>query len=179
MNSRSAGQWNAASSIALRNAILKGIPKAIWHPLYLEAREAAIGNVELLADRRGKMMEHFAKMGIVEEDICRWLDVSGVELIGPEQMLLLKGVATAIKDGETTPEQAFELDVPGGGKVGEGESVKDKVRRGKSLKTKDSKSRTNQRGGKDGGADDEGSKSGKEPSSASTATTSNEQESLL
>jgi hypothetical protein len=36
---------NAACSIALRNAILKGVPKAFWKPVYDAARKCAIGDV--------------------------------------------------------------------------------------------------------------------------------------
>lgn len=37
---------NAACSIALRNSILKGVPKAFWADMYEAARQTAIGDVQ-------------------------------------------------------------------------------------------------------------------------------------
>ena len=98
---------NAASSIALRNAVLKGVPKAFWEPMYGEALECATGNVETLANRRGKAIRHFQHFGITEQQILDLLGVEGIEDIGLDELVILNGVRTAIKDGDTTPEQAF------------------------------------------------------------------------
>ena len=107
---------NAASSIALRNAVLKGIPKALWNPLYLKARETAIGNVQTLASRRASMMEDFAKMSVVPDMIFKLLDIEGVDDIGLDELASLKGLASALKEGDTTIEQAFGIPDPKGSK---------------------------------------------------------------
>jgi len=99
---------NAACSIALRNAILKGIPKAFWKSLYDAARATAIGTAETLSGKRAKMMEAFAKMGVQPEQIFKLLEISGVQDITLDHIATLRGTFTAIKEGDTTIEQIFE-----------------------------------------------------------------------
>ncbi len=98
---------NAASSIALRNAILKGVPKALWNDLYQAARKCVMGDFKTLANRRAGAIEQFQAYGVSKEMICATLGVAGVEDIGLEKLVVLAGLLTAIKDGDTTVEQAF------------------------------------------------------------------------
>src|SRR5262245_34176726 len=49
---------NAASSIALRNAIFKVIPSAFWRPIYLKCREVAVGKAETLVHKRTTMLAY-------------------------------------------------------------------------------------------------------------------------
>ncbi|MBE0568934.1 MAG: hypothetical protein IH577_04590 [Deltaproteobacteria bacterium] len=106
---------NAACSIALRNAILKGIPKAFWAEMYDAARKAAIGDVKSLANKRAEMLGYFQKMSVTPDRIFAALNVPGVEDIGVDELVVLKGIATAIKDGDTTVEQAFPAPQKEGG----------------------------------------------------------------
>lgn len=98
---------NAACSIALRNAILKGVPKAFWNDLYDKARETAIGNVQTLANRRSRALTVLQKMGVQPDTVYAYLRVNGAEDITLEHLATLFGITTAIKEGDTTPEQAF------------------------------------------------------------------------
>jgi len=98
---------NAATSIALRNAILKVVPSAYWRPIYLECRKVAVGDASTLVDRRAKMLEYFQKMGVSADRVFALLNVPGVEDIGLDQLAQLKGLATAIKEGDTTVDEAF------------------------------------------------------------------------
>ena len=100
---------NAAISVAERNATLAVIPKAIWVDIYSSSREAAIGTVETLANKRAAMVAHFQKFGVSTEMICTTLGVEGIESIGLEELAQLKGVAQAIKEGDITPESAFQV----------------------------------------------------------------------
>lgn len=108
---------NAACSIALRNAILKGIPKAFWKDIYDESRRAAIGDVRTLAARRADMLAYFAKMGVRPEQIFDLLEVAGEQDITLDHLATLKGMATALKEGDTTVDQMFGSE-PVGAKVG-------------------------------------------------------------
>ena len=99
---------NAACSIALRNAILKGIPKAFWAEMYDGARKTAMGDVQTLPNRRAQAFKAFQSYGITQAQILAKLGVTGEADIGQEQLLILRGFLTAIKDGDTTPEQAFD-----------------------------------------------------------------------
>lgn len=98
---------NAACSIALRNAILKGVPKAFWSDMYDQAREAAIGNVQTLANRRSRALAVLQKMGVQPQTVFDFLRIGGQEDITLEHLATLFGITTALKEGDTTPEQAF------------------------------------------------------------------------
>jgi len=98
---------NAASSIALRNAILKGVPKAFWDDMYQAARKTVMGDFKTLANRRADAMKAFVALGVTEAQVFAKLEISGIEDIGLEHLVVLRGLITAIKDGDTTPEQAF------------------------------------------------------------------------
>jgi len=98
---------NAACSIALRNAVLKGVPKAFWEDMYAEARKVIMGDVKTLANRRAAAVASFQRFGVTTEQICSKLGVAGIEDIGLEHLVLLRGMLTAMKEGDTTPEEAF------------------------------------------------------------------------
>lgn len=103
---------NAACSIALRNAVLKGVPKAFWDDMYVEARKVVMGDVKTLANRRASAVAAFQRFGVSEEQICTKLGVGGLDDVGLEHLVTLKGLLTAIKDGDTTPEDAFGAAAP-------------------------------------------------------------------
>lgn len=119
---------NAASSIALRNAILKGIPKAFWDDMYQAARQTVMGDFQTLANRRAEAMKVFVSLGVTPEQVLFKLGVSGVEDITLEHLVLLRGLITAIRDGDTTPENAFAVE-------GEVSRVKPKTQAAKPKET--------------------------------------------
>lgn len=98
---------NAACSIALRNSILKGVPKAFWADMYEAARQTAIGDVQTLANRRSRALAVLQKMGVRPEQVFAYFSIGGEEDITLEHLATLYGIATALKEGETTPEQVF------------------------------------------------------------------------
>lgn len=108
---------NAACSIALRNAVLKGVPKAFWRDIYAEAKRTAIGDVTTLATKRASMLQAFGKMGVVPEQIFKLLEVSGEQDITLDHLGLLRGSYTALKEGDTTIEQLFDAESVSGAKV--------------------------------------------------------------
>lgn len=99
---------NAACSVALRNAILKGVPKAFWKDIYDSARKIVMGDSKTLGSRRAEAIGYLQKFGVTSEMICETLEVKGIEDIGLDDLVVLKGLATSIKDGETTIEQVFK-----------------------------------------------------------------------
>jgi hypothetical protein len=99
---------NAASSIALRNAIFKIIPSAFWRPIYERCRKVAVGDAKTLAGRRSAMLEHFQKtMAVDPARVFAALGVKGVEDITLEHLEQMIGISNAIKEGDTTVEEAF------------------------------------------------------------------------
>lgn len=98
---------NAASSIALRNAVLKGVPKAFWLRLYQRARQTIMGDFKTLSNRRAEAVKQFVAFGVTEPMLFEKLEVKGKEDIGLEHLVVLAGLLTALKDGDTTVEDAF------------------------------------------------------------------------
>lgn len=98
---------NAASSIALRNAILKVIPKAFWDPIYQAARQVVMGDAKTLVNRRADALAFLQKFGATPEMVYNKLGVQGVEEITLDHLVMLRGLATAIKEGDSTVEQIF------------------------------------------------------------------------
>jgi len=99
----------AAAGIAFRNAVLKGIPKMFWQPLYDKALDTARGDDKDIAPRRKAALEYFAKMKVPEAAVLKTLGVTGISKIGPNELLTLNGIKNAIREGTTTPQEAFEL----------------------------------------------------------------------
>jgi hypothetical protein len=100
---------NAASAIAFRNAVLRGIPKAFWLPIYNEARMTATGDAQSIADKRMKLVEFFGKIGVELERILAAVGVPEIDKVGPDELLALKSIASSIKNREITIDQAFPV----------------------------------------------------------------------
>lgn len=98
---------NAAGSIALRNAVLKVIPKAYWNPVFMEARKIAIGDARTLVTRRQQAFEYFAKLGVDAARVLAVLEKHSIDDVDLEDLETLTGLRTAIKDGDTSLEEAF------------------------------------------------------------------------
>jgi len=98
---------NAACSIALRNAILKGVPKAFWEGIYQRARKCIAGDFKTLANRRADAIQAFVVFGVTEAQILAKLGREGTADITMDDLVTLFGMLTAIKDGDSTPEQMF------------------------------------------------------------------------
>jgi hypothetical protein len=98
---------NAAQSIALRNAVFRVVPKALVDEIFNRARAVAVGDQKTLGDRRRALVAHFGKLGVTNDDLMGLVGKPSVEDIDGEDLLLLRGVANAIKDGTVNIDQAF------------------------------------------------------------------------
>ena len=96
---------NAGISIALRNAVFKVVPRALWESIYIAAREASLGKAGTIAQKRTNAFEWFAKTGMNEAQVCEVLGVKGLDDVGVEELIQLRGLRTALTDGDTTVEQ--------------------------------------------------------------------------
>ncbi len=105
---------NAAASIALRNAILKVVPKALWYPIYEKARAAALGNEITLSNKRLAALEWFQKKGASKETIFEHFGIKGVEDMTLDHIATLLGYKTALREGDTTVEALFDKSDPAG-----------------------------------------------------------------
>lgn len=98
---------NAAQAIAKRNAITSGIPRALWWDVYQRARSVAAGDVKSLGTKRANAIKQFAFYGISPAQILAKLGRTDEMEITRDDLVLLFGILTAIKDEEVSPEEAF------------------------------------------------------------------------
>jgi hypothetical protein len=98
---------NAAIAIATRNAVFQVIPQAYTRQIYHACRDVAVGTQQTLGKRRGAMLEYFQKLGVEPGRVFALLEVRGVEDITLEHVAVLRGLATAIKEGDTSVDDAF------------------------------------------------------------------------
>jgi hypothetical protein len=111
---------NAATSIAMRNAIFKVVPRAFWGPIEEKCREVARGKADTLVNTRTRMLKHYATLGVTSERVFARLEVRGIEDVTLEHVELLRGLATGIKEGDTSIDEAFPLaQQPASGAAGE------------------------------------------------------------
>jgi len=95
---------NAACSIAMRNAVFKCIPQAYVKKIYEASRLASIGKASTMSQTRANLVEWFAKTGIDETLLLTMLKVRSIEDVGTDELIIARGIKTAIKDGETSVE---------------------------------------------------------------------------
>ncbi len=107
---------NAAASIAKRNAILAGVPKAVWRKAYASVERVIAGDVKTLVERRAEAMKAFAAFGVTPERIFSVLEIHGLDDITLDHMTTLIGMHSALKSGEATVEEMFPVAKPAGEK---------------------------------------------------------------
>lgn len=99
---------NAACSIAIRNAILRGVPKTAWNESYMDARHVSVGKGESISVKREEMLKAFAPLGVDKDQIFALLGVKGLDDVSIDHMILMGGILNSIKEGEVTVEAAFD-----------------------------------------------------------------------
>ena len=100
---------NAANAIAFRNAVFKVIPLALIKPVYEQVRKVATGDQSTLAQKRDKVFKRFATMGVDRERVLAAVEKESTESVDLNDLAMLIGIGTAIKDQEVTIEEAFPL----------------------------------------------------------------------
>ena len=98
---------NAACSIALRNAILKGVPKAFWSDLWERARRVAIGDAKTLVERRAVAFKKLAQLNVSAEMILAKLGRASADDVTLDDLEILLGIFQALKEGDSTVEEMF------------------------------------------------------------------------
>ena len=92
---------------ALRDATFKVVPRALCKPIESEARKIALGDAKTLETRRKGVFEWVGKLGIAAERVFAALGIEGEEDIGADELKILLGLHTAIKDGDVSVDEAF------------------------------------------------------------------------
>lgn len=98
---------NAASAIALRNAIFKVIPEAMLKKEFDEIKKVAIGNALDLETRRENVIKYFSKLGVSEKQLLDMLAIKTVDEISNDDLFTLKGLKQALEEGTTTIAEVF------------------------------------------------------------------------
>ena len=99
---------NAACSIAKRNAILGGVPEAIWGEAYEAALHTLRGDMKTLPERRENAMKACAAVGLTPQQVYQILGIDGEKDFGLDQMATLSAMLSGIKNGEATVEELLK-----------------------------------------------------------------------
>lgn len=104
---------NAASAIAYRNAVFKGVPKPIWARAY-EATQAIVrGDEKTLGGRRIDLLKAYRdNLKIPPEQVYAILSVKGEQDIGLDQLVVAAGFYAALKNNEVTVEDLVRQIAP-------------------------------------------------------------------
>ncbi len=102
---------NAANAIALRNAIFTVIPRAIVDKAYNAAKQTITGDVsdsaKLIARRKQVVDALKDTYSVTERQIMTAVNRQSIDHINAEDLITLIGIGQAIKDGDSSVEQAF------------------------------------------------------------------------
>lgn len=100
---------NAACAIAMRNAVLAVVPKAVTNAIVKRVKKVAMGqSLDVITARQG-IVNYFAKLGVTTEQICAYLQISNIDEITKEHIYTMRATANAIKEGTTTVRETFQL----------------------------------------------------------------------
>ena len=91
---------NAALAIAFRNAVFRVIPRVYTEELFRACKAKVRGGDDpgKLNERRRQMIQYFGNLGVAESDILRYLRRDSVEKIDADNLVHMRGVATAITE---------------------------------------------------------------------------------
>lgn len=95
----------AATSIAIRNAVFRVIPKSMIDELVRHAKKVAVGNFTTLVDRRKVALDFFQnKVGVKKELVLKALGRNTIDEVTMEDLETMTGWKTALKDGNLSPD---------------------------------------------------------------------------
>jgi len=102
---------NAGNSIAMRNAILSVIPRAIVDKVYKEALKTITGDIsdstKLMAKRKQVIGAFKESYGVTDAELLKVIGKASIDHIDSDNLVTLIGIGQAIKDGDTSVEEAF------------------------------------------------------------------------
>lgn len=99
----------ASLSIAKRTAIFAVVPMTYVKPIWQESQQVSVGKALTMDQRRQKVIDWYSKLGIKEEDVYKIIRIKGSEDLTMENVITLRGYATAIKEGELSLDELRRL----------------------------------------------------------------------
>jgi hypothetical protein len=97
----------AATSIALRNAVFRVIPRGYVDTVYTEVKKVALEGGVPLDKRRMQVIDRLGAIGVSLERALAVVEKAGIEDIGLDELETLIGLGTAVKQGDATIDEAF------------------------------------------------------------------------
>lgn len=98
----------AAASIARRNAILNGVPRVIWWPIFEEALKIVRGDGRTFTETRERAIKALAQFGVKPEQIYLVLGLKGEADLTQEHIIIMRGMYQALHDRSATVEEIFD-----------------------------------------------------------------------
>ncbi len=102
---------NAGNSIALRNAIFAVVPRGVTDKVYNAALATITGDISdetKLLKRRKQVFDGLKDAyGVNETEVLSAIGKASITHVTPEDLVVIIGIGQAIKDGDTTVEEAF------------------------------------------------------------------------
>lgn len=103
---------NAGNSIALRNAILSVIPRSVVDKVYNAAKQTITGDIsdanKLIAKRKKVVEALMQTYNVTEPQVLGSIGKVSIDHVNGDDIVVLIGIGTAIKEGETSIETAFK-----------------------------------------------------------------------
>lgn len=97
----------AAQSKARRDAIFSVVPKSLCKPIIEKARQIILGHQKPLEQRREAVKIWLSKLAIESARVFAALNVKEIHDLGDDELEILTGIRTALRDGEITLDEAF------------------------------------------------------------------------
>ena len=98
----------AAQSVAFRNAVFRVIPKGVLKSVELAVHRLLAGDGTDMKKRTAKALKFFTDKGVQLKQILERLGRANVDELEPKDVVTLRGIANALRDGLTTVQEAFE-----------------------------------------------------------------------
>lgn len=98
---------NAAASVGYRNAIIRGVPRAMWWDIYEKAKNVAVGKAESFVQQVMEAVEAFSKQGVTQVNLLNFLNCPSIRDINGDHILLMRTVFKEIANGDKTIEEVF------------------------------------------------------------------------
>jgi len=96
----------AACGIALRNAVIKGVPKVFWMEAF-HAVQKGLASDKDIDKKRTAALGYLGQMGVTEPMILATLKLRKIEDVKAEHLAHLRTMVETIKEGEATVSELF------------------------------------------------------------------------
>ena len=124
----------AAASLALRNAIIRLIPKALWLPIWLKSRDVAQGvgadgkAVIPFSERVERAFKYLKSFGATQDQVLAYLQKDSPADLDADDVADLANKARAIRSGEIDVDAAFPVPTDDTHGKAEADEVAEKIK---------------------------------------------------